>query len=501
MVTKVAQNRAKRATKTPVQKPEIKRRKLFVLDTNVLMHDPACLFAFAEHDVVIISTVFDELDNHKKGHDEINQNVRETSRIIEDVTSVKTVTLKEGAPLIPFSGGMATGRLFLETEEIEGIEKIKKADDKILATVEYLVEKRKSEYDVVLVTKDRNMRIKARAKGIVVEDYLNDAIDIEDKDFMHSGAIELPTNFLDTCLKTSHVKEKDSSKYYEVFGRPVKDLSINQFVFVKGDNKFCAMVIEKNGATAVLKSVIDYSKTDVYGINARNREQNCALNLLMDPDIYLVTLTGTAGSGKTLMTLVAALSQAVESNFYGEIIMTRVTVSVGEDIGFLPGSEEDKMGPWMGALDDNLDVLASIGRKDGEEGERLVKKFGKDKPSTLQTMKDVENRTAREQLKSHIKIKSMNFMRGRTFFEKFVIIDEVQNLTPKQVKMLITRSGPRTKIVCLGNLAQIDTPYLTAGSSGLTHLVKGFKGWEHSGHVNLQGGERSLLANRANEVL
>jgi PhoH-like ATPase len=203
------------------------------------------------------------------------------------------------------------------------------------------------------------------------------------------------------------------------------------------------------------------------------------MNLLMDPDIDFVTLTGQAGTGKTLLALASGLTQVLDERRYTEIIVTRATVSVGEDIGFLPGTEEEKMGPWMGALDDNLEVLGKTDTSAGEWGRAATN----------------------ELIRSRIKIKSMNFMRGRTFLNKYVIIDEAQNLTPKQMKTLITRAGPGTKVVCLGNIAQIDTPYLTEGSSGLTYVVDRFKGWSHSGHVTLQRGERSRLADHAAEVL
>jgi PhoH-like ATPase len=203
------------------------------------------------------------------------------------------------------------------------------------------------------------------------------------------------------------------------------------------------------------------------------------MNLLLDPEVDFVTLTGNAGTGKTLMALAAGLTQVLDERRYTEIIMTRATVSVGEDIGFLPGTEEEKMGPWMGALDDNLEVLAKTETSAGEWGRSATN----------------------ELIRSRIKIKSMNFMRGRTFLNKYVIIDEAQNLTPKQMKTLITRAGPGTKIVCMGNLQQIDTPYLTEGSSGLTFAVDKFKGWPHSGHIMLARGERSRLADFASEVL
>jgi len=256
---------------------------------------------------------------------------------------------------------------------------------------------------------------------------------------------------------------------------------LNEFVYQDGEQPMLAAVMEIADQTAVLETVRDFThgKNNVWGITARNREQNFALNLLMNPKIDFVTLLGQAGTGKTLLTLAAGLMQTLEAKHYSEIIMTRVTVPVGEDIGFLPGTEEEKMAPWMGALEDNLDVLNKTDDQAGEWGRAAT----------------------RDLIRSKIKIKSLNFMRGRTFIEKFLIIDEAQNLTPKQMKTLITRAGPGTKVVCLGNIAQIDTPYLTEGSSGLTYVVDRMKGWSHSGHVTLQRGERSRLADHAAEAL
>jgi PhoH-like ATPase len=215
----------------------------------------------------------------------------------------------------------------------------------------------------------------------------------------------------------------------------------------------------------------------VWGINARNREQNFALNMLMDPDLDFVSLLGTAGTGKTLLALAAGLAQVLDMSRYREIVMTRVTVPVGEDIGFLPGTEEEKMTPWMGALMDNLEVLT---RTDGGDWARAV---------------------TDDLLRSRIRIHSLNFMRGRTFLNKYIILDEAQNLTPKQMKTLITRAGPGTKVVCLGNVAQIDTPYLSETNSGLTYAVDRFKSWPHAGHITLRRGERSRLADFASEAM
>jgi PhoH-like ATPase len=230
----------------------------------------------------------------------------------------------------------------------------------------------------------------------------------------------------------------------------------------------------------VLQTLRDFGhhKNSVWGISARNREQNFALNLLTNPDVDFVSLLGQAGTGKTLLALAAGLSQVLESKRYSEIIMTRATVPVGEDIGYLPGTEEEKMQPWMGALEDNLEVL-NKGESGGDWGRSA----------------------ANDLIKSRVKVKSMSFMRGRTFLGKYLIIDEAQNLTPKQMKTLVTRAGPGTKVICLGNIAQIDTPYLTEGSSGLTYVVDRFKGWGHAGHITLQRGERSRLADYAADAL
>jgi len=336
--------------------------------------------------------------------------------------------------------------------------------------------------EVVLVSKDINMRIKARALGLPAEDYFNDKT-LEDGDLLYTGVLALPPEFWERHGKTMESWQQGGSTYYRISGPLVPALLINQFVFLEapGATPLYARVTEITGKTAVLRTLREFThqKNAVWGVNARNREQNFALNLLMDPDCDFITLTGTAGTGKTLMSLAAGLAQVLDDRRYTEIIVTRVTVPVGEDIGFLPGTEEEKMGPWMGALDDNLEVLARSESSAGEWGRAATNDL----------------------VRSKIKIKSLNFMRGRTFLNKFVLIDEAQNLTPKQMKTLITRAGPGTKIVCLGNLAQIDTPYLTEGSSGLTYAVDRFKGWPHSGHVTLARGERSRLADYASEVL
>jgi PhoH-like ATPase len=457
--------------------------KLFVLDTNVLMHDPTSLFRFEEHDVYLPMVTLEELDDHKKGMSEVARNARQASRFLDEIVSSGQGDLETGYSLKARGNADATGRLLLQTHsiqaEIPDSVASAKADNVILGVALFLKQKYPKR-DVVMVSKDINMRIKAHAIGVVAEDYFNDKV-LEDTDLLYTGVMALPEDFWDKHGKDVESWQEQGRTLYRVKGPLCSQMLVNQFVYQEGDRPFYAIVKETRGKTAVLQTLRDYThhKNNAWGITARNREQNFALNILMDPDIDFVTLLGQAGTGKTLLTLAAGLMQTLEFKVYTEIIMTRVTVPVGEDIGFLPGTEEEKMTPWMGALEDNLDVLM---KTDDEAGD-----WGRAATADL--------------IRSRIKVKSLNFMRGRTFINKYLIIDEAQNLTPKQMKTLITRAGPGTKVVCLGNIAQIDTPYLTEGSSGLTYVVDRFKGWFHSGHITLQRGERSRLADHAAEAL
>ena len=459
--------------------------KLFVLDTNVLMHDPTSLFRFEEHDVFVPMMTLEELDNNKKGMSEVSRNARQASRTLDSIVSGAEEAIEHGIALDDASAGLATGRLLLQTEpittELPALPTAK-ADNQIIGVVMHLCE-RHPRRRVILVSKDINMRIKARALGLDAQDYFNDKV-LEDTDLLYTGTCELPQGFWEAHGKDMESWKNEGRTLYRLRGPLCPDLLVNEFLWQDGDRPFHAIVRERSGRTAVLETLTDFShgKNGVWGITARNREQNFALNLLMNPDVDFVTLLGQAGSGKTLLTLAAGLTQTLEMKLYSEIIVTRVTVPVGEDIGFLPGTEEEKMTPWMGALEDNLDVL----NKPDESGP------GGGDWGRAATM---------DLIRSRIKVKSLNFMRGRTFLNKYLIIDEAQNLTPKQMKTLSTRAGPGTKVVCLGNIAQIDTPYLTEGSSGLTYVVDRFKGWPHSGHVTLTRGERSRLADHAAEVL
>ncbi|MCO5099540.1 MAG: PhoH family protein [Burkholderiaceae bacterium] len=458
--------------------------KLFVLDTNVLMHDPSSVFRFAEHDIYLPMMTLEELDSHKRGMSEVSRNARQVSRTLDElIEAAGEADITEGIRLAALGNRDAGGRLFFQTQAIASMLPsglpMGKADNQILGVVRALQE-RLHDRQVVLVSKDINMRIKARTMGLPVEDYYNDQV-LEDTDLLYTGVLRLPDDFWDKHGKGIESWQQGGHTFYRITGPLVSSLLLNQFVWSEGEMPLLAKVREIAGRTAVLQTLRDYGhgKNAVWGITARNREQNFALNLLMDPEIDFVTLLGQAGTGKTLITLAAGLVQVLESKRYSEIVMTRATVPVGEDIGYLPGTEEEKMQPWMGALEDNLEVL---NRSDPSAGE-----WGRAATNDL--------------IRSRVRVKSMSFMRGRTFTNRYLIVDEAQNLTPKQMRTLVTRAGPGTKVVCMGNIAQIDTPYLTEGSSGLTYVVDRFKGWPHSGHVTLQRGERSRLAEFAAEVL
>jgi len=480
-----ATTRAKRSTHTS--------RRIFVLDTNVLMHDPTAIFRFEEHDVFIPMIVLEELDAGKKGLSEPARNVRQVSRFLDELMATATKDQIDRGIELPHahahngahtSGAKKkpTGRLFFQTRVLSGglppTLPGHGADNAILGHT-LALQKEHPQARVTLVSKDINLRIKAAIIGVHAEDYSSDKT-IEDADLLYTGMQEIPNDFWERHGKQMHSWQEQTRTFYRIQGPLIREWQPNLFLYQAQSNGVEAIVQSIDDDGAVLQLAQDYrsERHNVWGIAARNREQNFALNLLMNPDIDFVTILGPAGTGKTLMTLAAGLAQTLEANRFSEIIMTRVTIPLGEDIGFLPGTEEEKMEPWMGALMDNLEVLTR-----SQEGGQ----WGRAATNDL--------------LRNRIKIRSLNFMRGRTFLNRFLIIDEAQNLTPKQMKAMVTRAGPGTKLVCLGNIAQIDTPYLTETTCGLTYVVNRFRGWAHSGHITLKRGERSRLADYASETL
>ena len=459
-------------------------KRLYVLDTNVLIHDPACLFRFQEHDLFLPMVVLEELDNNKRGHSEVARNARQASRFIEEIMSgASGKAIEQGLTLpTPTNAPFTSGRLFLQTRIID--HELPQAlpgrtpDNTILATTLALQSDTDNDRTVVMVSKDINLRIKAAALGLMAEDYHDDQV-LDDLALLYTGQALLGQDFWNDHAKSLDSWKEEGRTYYRITGPQVAEWQINQLIHDGMEGGFEGVVYAREDDAVIVEVCTNYrsAQHSVWGINSRNREQNFALNLLMDPEIDFVTMLGNAGTGKTLLALAAGLAQVLDEKRYHEIIMTRATVPMGEDIGYLPGTEEEKMAPWMGALMDNLEVLTKT-----ESGE-----WGREATNDL--------------MRHRIKIHSLNFMRGRTFLNKYLIIDEAQNLTSKQMKSLITRAGPGTKVICLGNIAQIDTPYLTETTSGITYVVDRFKNWEHSGHITLVCGERSRLTQYASEFL
>lgn len=444
--------------------------RIFVFDTNVLITDPTAMFRFMEHDVFIPMTVLEELDAAKKGVSDLARSAREVSRRLDGlIKDASTSAIEAGIPLHEdrhddHETDKPAGKLLLQTfgssekklpEGLPG----NSQDNQILAAVVTLKE-RQPDRDVTLLTNDINLRIKAHALGIHAEDYYNDKL-LDDLDVLYAGYRQID----------QQPKASDKADVYEIPADDVQTYAPNEGVYTSDTND--EFVVKQNEEELHLQRTMSFYQggQDVWGIHARNREQNFALNLLMDEQVDFVTMLGAAGTGKTLLALAAGLAQTLDASRYQEIIVTRETISLGEDIGFLPGTEEEKMTPWMGALVDNLEVLNSNSGA-GEWG----------KAATM------------DLLHKRIKIRSMGFMRGRTFTNRFVIVDEAQNMTAKQMRAIISRAGPGTKLVCLGNIAQIDSPYLSESTSGLTYVVKKFRYWPFSGHITLQQGERSRLA-------
>jgi PhoH-like ATPase len=460
-------------------KPELSVRNLFVLDTNVLMHDPTAIFRFKENDIFVPMVVLEELDAAKKGSSEVARNARHASRLLDSlIGEAGQDSIHAGLPLPGTAGNGNPGRVYFQTQDTRHTLPISlpggNPDNSILSTAIALQDEH-PETSTVVVSKDINLRIKARVLGIRAEDYRDDMV-LDDASLLYTGMTELPRP-VSAFFNTGSARwQQNGRTYFKVDAAHARHCYPNQCLYATDSENTDVIFRDLGERGAALEPVQDFTAQGhtVWGIHARNREQNFALNLLMDPELDFVSLLGTAGTGKTLLTLAAGLTQTLEDKRFREIVMTRVTVPVGDDIGFLPGTEEEKMAPWMGALMDNLEVLTDSD---------LGGEWGRAATNDL--------------LHSRIKIRSLNYMRGRTFLNRYVIIDEAQNLTRKQMTTLITRAGPGTKIVCLGNIAQIDTPYLSETTSGFTYVVDGFKSWRHSGHITLLRGERSRLADFA----
>ncbi|WP_227369928.1 PhoH family protein [Halomonas sp. M20] len=461
--------------------------RLYVLDTNVLIHDPAALYHFEEHDVVIPMTVLEELDKLKNGVRDIARTARQVSRTLSELTNAVCFDeIQQGIPLV--NAVSQGGRLrFLCYSDLQPLDHLEdNPDNRILAETCRLRDER-PDASVILITKDINLRVKAAALNVPVEDYRNDRV-FSDSDVM-IGGVKVYTvagkdgaGLWESLNVEVNVERVDHHLFYHLSGEMPPDWHIGMLVS-DSDNgaDFEAIVRDLTPTSARLQLLTNYRHHGgVWGVHAHDSRQNFTLNLLMDPEIDLVTIAGSAGTGKTFMTLAAAFQQSLDTKLFERIVFTRAPIPMGEDIGFLPGTEEEKMSPWMGAFHDNMDNLL----RDEKDG----------------TSSWSEGAT-RQLIGARVQIRSPTFMRGRTLNDTFLIIDEAQNFTPKQLKSLITRAGRNTKIVCLGNVGQIDTPYLTTNTCGMAAVVERFRDWPHAGHVTLKSVERSRLALTAEELL
>ncbi len=438
-------------------------KKLFVLDTNVLLHDPRAIFSFEDNDVTIPIVVIEELDKFKKGIDEMGRNARQVSRILDEYR--QKGKLSQGVQL---DGG---GRLRVElnhqsTERLPAELVAAKADNRILATALNL---KHDNLPVILVTKDTNLRIKADAVGLRAEDYESDTITLDE---LFAGETELlvEPGAIDAFYAQGELTPPAETKLYP-----------NEFVMLKNSaNPSQTALARYHQQKNILVPVMN-TKHGVWGINAKNKQQQFALDLLLNDDIQLVTLVGKAGTGKTLLALAAGLEKTIEARAFQRLVVSRPVFPLGKDIGFLPGDIEEKLRPWMQPIRDNLDFLM---------GASVVAGRAKGKKD-LQSLFDL----------GMIEVEPLTYIRGRSMPNQYLIVDEAQNLTPHEIKTIITRAGEGTKVVLTGDPYQIDNPYIDSSSNGLSFVVDRFKEETIAGHITLVKGERSDLAELAATLL
>ena len=443
----------------------------YILDTNVLIHDPQALLNFEEHHVALPMTVLEELDKLKVGKNGVAAECRQAIRLIDKLLGEASPDqIEVGVPIVRGKNA-AKGMLSILVDhyDVNPILPSGVNDNKIINLALDL--QSKTENKVVLVTKDINMRLKARAIGLNSEDYSTDQL-VDDVDLLSNGFHNVTGSFWDKVDKVETRPDRNGAWHTVKLIEPFAGLSVNEFILDDEDKVFWAKAVDgKHLLIQELRKDLLMAQ-EAWGLTPRDIYQALALKGLLDPNIHLVNLAGSAGSGKTILALAAAIEQTMSTKLYDKIIVTRSVQGLDQDIGFLPGTEAEKMEPWMGAFVDNLEALHA-----GDE-------------STKGSIEYILDRIP-------LQFKSMNFMRGRSFQQSLIIIDECQNLTPHQMKTLITRAGNGSKVICLGNLAQIDTPYLSATSSGLTYLTECFKSFEYGTHLTLQGVPRSILAEYA----
>ncbi|MSP16353.1 MAG: PhoH family protein [Myxococcales bacterium] len=434
-------------------------RKNFVLDTNVLLHDPRAIDAFGDNHVIIPIYVLEEIDTFKKDMSELGRNARELARVLDRFR--EHGRLSEGVPLT--SGGVL--RVAIGSRPLPDPLRQSQVADNFILGVALEVQDREPEFRTIFVTKDVNLRIRGDALGLVTEDYDAEKIDIEE---LYSGTRELP---LDGELVET---------FYQQGGMPAPDglvLYANEYVLLRGDGGQTALGRHDGPANRI--TPVKKLRDGVWGIRPRNKEQHYALDLLLDDDIKLVTLVGKAGTGKTLLAIAAGMQKVVEEHAFQKLLVSRPVIPLGRDIGFLPGDIQEKLNPWMQPIYDNVEMLLGIGKNEKREGRSYAELI------------DL----------GFIQIEPLTYIRGRSIPNQYMIVDEAQNLTPHEVKTIITRAGDGTKIVLTGDPYQIDNPYVDAANNGLTTVVERFKEHAIAGHVTLTKGERSLLAELASNVM
>ncbi len=438
-------------------------KKTFILDTNVILHDYTCIYHFQDNDIVLPIVVLEELDRFKKGNDLINFHAREFTRELDKLANGHQ--LEDGVPL-----GEGLGRLFIETgkafsDTMNHSFSEKTPDHRILAIADF-IKNRRPESNPVLVSKDINLRMKAKSLGIVAQDYLTGKV--QDLEHLYSS-IPVYDNIDDEWI--SHLYQ---AELVPVESFPNNDIQFKgQFYFIlKGNNQNALAYFNP-----MTKTISRVEKHTNYGIKPRNAEQTFAFHALNNPDVSLVSVSGKAGTGKTLLALAAALSQRRQ---YKQIYLARPVVPLSNrDIGFLPGSADEKIGPYMAPLFDNLAVIKNQFSQQSREYQNIEEMLRLEK----------------------LVITPLTYIRGRSLSDVFFIVDEAQNLTPHEVKTIITRAGEGTKMIFSGDVQQIDTPYLDSKSNGLSYLTDRMRGQEIFAHVHLEKGERSHLADIASDLL
>jgi PhoH-like ATPase len=459
-------------------------RKTFVLDTNVLLHDPAALTRFQDNHVVVPIEVVEEIDRFKRDPSEKGRNARQISRLLDELR--QRGNLAEGVTIDPTSGGTLKV-VFCRSETLAQLPPELRGgngDNNILAVAleQRLQEVMGSRTPVVLVTKDTNLRIKADAVGLAAEDYSSDKVDLDD---LYPGFCELWV----AAEQMDRIKTANGLPRSELPVGPQGPLELlaNEGVtLVDPLQPNHTLLARFDAVSQALLALQRVSKARLGRIQPRNREQTFALDLLLDPAVQLVTLIGKAGTGKTLLALAAGLHQVADERAYDRMLVTRPVIPLGKDIGFLPGDLEEKMGPWMQPIIDNLDFLLGGGDEPGPP--RGGQRGNRNSWSDLKAMGMLE-------------VEAISYIRGRSIPRQYMVVDEAQNLTPHEVKTIVTRVGQGTKIVLTGDPYQIDNPYVDAESNGLTWLVERFKGQPLAGHVTLSRGERSPLAELAANLL